>query len=184
MTETRHYSARAAAVLLTAWLGNLLFGAPAGFVAAVLLAASVLLGVEARMAKIDAVLLAVILTARRRWRGSILRMQRARGAAALGRAAVAGIGRRADAERSDHPAGRVGTVLLLTIAERNAAWLRQLRADSVPLMLLVCCRGSSRSRSRATAHSEIAVGKSLLGKVATGQQAHGAPPGYIWPPSR
>ena len=52
-----------AAVLLTAWIGNLLFGAPAGFVAAVLLAASVLLGVEARMAKIDAVLLAAILTA-------------------------------------------------------------------------------------------------------------------------
>ena len=52
-----------AAVLLTAWIGNLLFGAPAGFVAAVLLAASVLLGVEARMAKIDAVLLAATLTA-------------------------------------------------------------------------------------------------------------------------
>jgi 4-amino-4-deoxy-L-arabinose transferase-like glycosyltransferase len=47
-----------AAVLLTAWIGNLLFGAPTGFVAAVLLASSVLLGVEARMAKIDAVLLA------------------------------------------------------------------------------------------------------------------------------
>ena len=46
-------------VLLTAWIGNLLFGRPTGFVAAVLLAVSLILGVEARMAKIDAVLLAV-----------------------------------------------------------------------------------------------------------------------------
>src|SRR5207245_3936655 len=49
------------AVLLTAWIGNLLFGAPTGFLAAVLLAASLILGVEARMAKIDAVLLAAVL---------------------------------------------------------------------------------------------------------------------------
>src|SRR5204862_6203117 len=46
------------AVLLTAWIGNLLFGAPVGFLAAVLMAVSLILGVGARMAKIDAVLLA------------------------------------------------------------------------------------------------------------------------------
>src|SRR5204862_5206356 len=51
------------AVLLTAWIGNLLFGAPVGFVAAVLMAVSLILGVGARMAKIDAVLLATVLAA-------------------------------------------------------------------------------------------------------------------------
>jgi 4-amino-4-deoxy-L-arabinose transferase-like glycosyltransferase len=51
------------AVLLTAWIGNLLFGAPAGFLAAVLMAVSLILGVEARMAKIDAALLAAVLAA-------------------------------------------------------------------------------------------------------------------------
>src|SRR3954454_12857002 len=42
-----------AAVLLTAWIGNLLFGAPAGFVAAVLLAGSGLLGGGGRMGQIE-----------------------------------------------------------------------------------------------------------------------------------
>ena len=96
-----------AAVLLTAWIGNLLFGAPAGFVAAVLLAASVLLGVEARMAKIDAVLLAVTLTAQ----AALARIYLAAaagqgGAGALGRACCGWHRRRADAEGADHPAGR------------------------------------------------------------------------------
>ena len=96
-----------AAVLLTAWIGNLLFGAPAGFVAAVLLAASVLLGVEARMAKIDAVLLAVD-AGGAGGAGADLSRRRGRegGTGALGRAAVAGARRRADAEGADHPAGR------------------------------------------------------------------------------
>src|SRR5437868_3786097 len=51
------------AVLLTAWIGNLLFGAPTGFLAAALMAMSLILGIEARMAKIDATMLAAVLAA-------------------------------------------------------------------------------------------------------------------------
>jgi 4-amino-4-deoxy-L-arabinose transferase-like glycosyltransferase len=170
-----------AAVLLTAWIGNLLFGAPAGFVAAVLLAASVLLGVEARMAKIDAVLLAAILMAQ----AALARLYLA---CASGREAprrwaallwfALGVGLMLK--------GPIillvvlGTALLLTIAERNAAWLRQLRAGwGVPLMLAVVLPWFvAIAIASHGAFFEIAVGKSLLGKVATGQQAHGAPPGY------
>jgi 4-amino-4-deoxy-L-arabinose transferase-like glycosyltransferase len=170
-----------AAVLLTAWIGNLLFGAPAGFVAAVLLAASVLLGVEARMAKIDAMLLAATLAAQialaRIYLAAVSgREAPRRWAALLWLASGAGLMLK----------GPIillvvlGTVLLLVVSERKVAWLRQLRAGwGVPLMLavvlpwLIAIAIASHGQ-----FFEIAVGKSLLGKVATGQQAHGAPPGY------
>jgi 4-amino-4-deoxy-L-arabinose transferase-like glycosyltransferase len=175
-----------AAVLLTAWIGNLLFGAPAGFIAAMLMAASVLLGVEARMAKIDAVLLAVTLTAQ----------------AALARVYLSAV-----SEREASPptiANRwaalfwlasgaglmlkgpiillvvLGTVLLLVVSERRAAWLRGLRpAWGVPLMLAVVLPWLvAIGIVSGGEFFEIALGKSLLGKITTGQQSHGAPPGY------
>ena len=126
-----------AAVLLTAWIGNLLFGAPAGFVAAVLLAASVLLGVEARMANIDAVLLATAGA-----QAGLARIYLSAAAGRIPRAGplllVVGARRRPDAEGADHPAGRVGTVLLLASPSAAAAWLRQLRPGwGLPLMLAV-----------------------------------------------
>ena len=74
----------------------------------------------------------------------------------------------------------LGTVLLLVVSERRAAWLRQLRPGwGVPLMLAVVLPWliAIGIASDGT-FFEIAIGKSLLGKVATGQQAHGAPPGY------
>ena len=170
-----------AAVLLTAWIGNLLFGAPAGFVAAVLLASSVLLGVEARMAKIDAVLLAAILTAQaalaKIYLACVSGREARRGwAALLWLALGAGLMLK----------GPIillvvlGTALLLTIAERNMAWLRQLRPGwGVPLMLAVVLPWLiAIGIASGGTFFEIAIGRSLLGKVATGQQAHGAPPGY------
>jgi 4-amino-4-deoxy-L-arabinose transferase-like glycosyltransferase len=73
-----------------------------------------------------------------------------------------------------------GTVLLLTITERRAVWLRRLRpARGVPLMLgvvlpwFIAIAVTSKGEFFATA-----VGHNLLGKVATGQQSHGAPPRY------
>ncbi|MGE0259254.1 MAG: ArnT family glycosyltransferase [Alphaproteobacteria bacterium] len=170
-----------AAVLLTAWIGNLLFGAPAGFIAAVLLASSVLLGVEARMAKIDAVLLAATLVAQ----AALARIYLAsasgreitrRWAALLWLALGAGLMLK----------GPIillvvlGTVLLLVIVERRAAWLRQLRPGwGVPLMLAVVLPWLiAIGIASGGEFFAIAIGKSLLGKVATGQQSHGAPPGY------
>ena len=52
-----------AATLLTAWLGSMLFGTTAGVAAGLLLGISVVMGVEARLATIDATLLPVILLA-------------------------------------------------------------------------------------------------------------------------
>ena len=87
-----------------------------------------------------------------------------------------------------------GTILLLTITERRVGWLRRLRpAWGVPLLLLVvlpwfiAIAVTSNGEFFATA-----IGHNLLGKVATGQQSHGAPPGYylvaflltFWPGSQ
>jgi 4-amino-4-deoxy-L-arabinose transferase-like glycosyltransferase len=169
------------AVLLTAWIGNLLFGAPTGFVAAVLLASSVLLGVEARMAKIDAVLLAAILTAQAALAKIYL-------ASAVGREAVRrwaallwlALGAGLMLKGPIILLVVLGTALLLTLADRRTAWLRQLRPGwGVPLMLAVVVPWFVAITIASNGEFfAIAVGKSLLGKVATGQQAHGAPPGY------
>ena len=49
------------AILLTLWIGTILFDPPTATIGALLLAGSVILGVEARMATTDAVLLATVL---------------------------------------------------------------------------------------------------------------------------
>jgi 4-amino-4-deoxy-L-arabinose transferase-like glycosyltransferase len=69
---------------------------------------------------------------------------------------------------------------LLAISQRRIGWLRLLRPLwGVPLMLaivlpwLVLIAIVSKGEFFASA-----IGHNLLGKVATGQQSHGAPPGY------
>jgi 4-amino-4-deoxy-L-arabinose transferase-like glycosyltransferase len=168
-------------VLLTAWIGNLLFGAPAGFLAAVLMAVSLILGIEARMAKIDAALMAAILAAQ----GALATIYLG---SATGREAPAGwaaafwlaLGLGVMLKGPIILLVSFGTILLLTVSERRAGWLRRLRpAWGAPLMLavvlpwFVAITLTSEGKFFADA-----VGHNLLGKVATGQQSHGAPPGY------
>jgi len=174
------------AVLLTAWIGNLLFGEPAGFLAAVLIAVSLILGVEARMAKIDAVLLATVLAAQ----AALAKIYLAPTTSPPGTGRGPPLGWAASFWLA-LGAGLMlkgpiillvvfGAILLLTFTERRVGWLRRLRpAWGVPLMLAVVLPWfitiavASKGEFFATA-----VGHSLLGKVATGQQSHGAPPGY------
>src|SRR5262249_33817394 len=169
------------AVLVTAWIGNLLFGAPAGFLAAVLMAVSLILGVEARMAKIDAVLLAAVLAAQAALAKIYLESTADR-EPSLGWAAAFWLALGAGLMLKGPIILLVvcGTMLLLTVTQRRAAWLRGLRpAWGIPLLLLavmpwfIAIAVTSKGAFFATA-----VGHNLLGKVATGQQSHGAPPGY------
>ncbi len=169
------------AVLLTAAIGNLLFGAPAGFLAAVLMAVSLLLGVEARMAKIDAALLAAVLAAQYALARIYLASATDR-KAPPGWAAVYWLALGAGVLLKGPIILLVvfGTLLLLTISERRFDWLSQLRpAWGLVLMLVVvlpwfvAIAVASKGEFFATA-----VGHNLLGKVAVGQQSHGAPPGY------
>ena len=167
-----------AAVLITGWLGAWLFGRRVGLTAAALLAACFSLGFEARIAKIDATLLMVILTAQvALMRLYLDRMSRPRATAALFWGAL-GVGLMLK-----------GPIILIVVAttvlallawDRKVAWLKRLNAHwGVPLMLAIVLPwyvaiglvsdGEFFAR---------AIGKSMMGKVATGQQAHGAPPGY------
>ena len=176
------------AVLLTAWIGNRLFGTPTGFLAAVLLAVSLILGVEARMAKIDAVLLAAVLAAQAAlatiYLASATDREVPRGWAAAAFWLALGVGLMLKGPIILLVV--VGTILMLTITERRVGWLRRLQpAWGLPLMLIlvlpwfIAIGFTSKGGFFASA-----VGHNLLGKVATGQQSHGAPPGSYLAVSR
>jgi 4-amino-4-deoxy-L-arabinose transferase-like glycosyltransferase len=193
-----------AAVLLTAWIGNLLFGAPVGFLASALMAVSLILGVGARLAKTDAALLAAVLAAEaalaKIWLANRPSRQRplpppggeterggplsptlspgGRGSAALFWLAL-GVG-----VMLKGPIILLvvfATILLLAISERRASWLLRLRPLwGVPLMLAVVLPWlfTIGIASDGKFFSQ-AIGQNLLGKVAAAQESHGAPPGYF-----
>ena len=114
------------AVLMTLWMGRRWFGAEAGFAAAVLIAGSLLLGVEARLAKTDAALLATILLAQAQLGEAWLRPE-----APLARWrwlafwAASGLGILIKGPILPLVAGL--TAAALAIAVRRAAWLGRLR---------------------------------------------------------
>ena len=167
-----------AAVLLTARLAGGLLGRPAGLAAGVLLATSLALGVEARTAKTDAMLLAAVVAAQSALALLYLgRAARPRLAAAVFWAAL-GVGVMLKGPIILMVSGL--TVAALVAWDRRVAWLSRLRAGwGVPLTAaivlpwLVAIAIASEGEFFARA-----IGQNLLGKVAAGQQAHGAPPGY------
>jgi 4-amino-4-deoxy-L-arabinose transferase-like glycosyltransferase len=178
------------AVLLTALIGNILFGAPAGFIAAVLMVASVMLGAEARMGKIDAVLLATVLAAQT----ALARIYLEPAVKSVAGKTATGVGpptRWVAAFWLALGCGLMlkgpiillvvgGTILLLLAIERRGAWLRRLRpAWGVPLMLAVVLPWFVAIYIVSHgAFFSTAVGHNLLDKVTHGHQSHGAPPGY------
>lgn len=178
-------------VLLTAWLGARLFGRLAGMAAGAMLAACLVLNVEARMAKIDATMLVAVLAAQSAL--LLLYLQRTArpvlAAAVLWGALGAGL-------MLKGPIPTMVTVLTaaaISLWNREASWLKRLRAHwGVPLMLAIVLPWlvAIVIRTEGAFLSE-AIGHSMLGKVADGQQGHGAPPGYhllafsvaFWPAS-
>jgi 4-amino-4-deoxy-L-arabinose transferase-like glycosyltransferase len=170
------------AVLLTAAIGARLFGAAAGTAAALMLATSLLLGLEARLAKTDAVQLAAVCAAQ----------------LALAEAYLA--------RHSRKPPGRAGPALFwgalglgilvkgpiilmvcgltaagLSLSDRSARWLARLRPWPWALLalLIVAPWGAAIMLQTKGAFLSEAVGHDLLGKVAGAQESHGAPPGFF-----
>lgn len=168
------------AVLGTAWLAARIGGPAAGVAAGVLLAVSLVVAVESRTGRSDALLLAaVVVTQAALWR--ITRMPEER-PAFLGAPAVFWVA---------HGLGVlfkgpiITLVVALTIAalclwSRDRALLRRLRilpglavtaAIVLPWLLAITVR-------TGPAYLQEALGSSMMGKVAEGDRAHGAPPGY------
>ena len=170
------------AVLATAWAGTRLFGAGAGFAAAMLLAGCVVLGVEARMAKTDAVLLATVVLAQ----GALARVWLARAAATAAGWGVPllfwlALGVGILIKGPVGPMVSALTVLALCLIEGRFGWLRRLRPwlglavvaeVAAPWLIAI----SIATHGQFLAES---VGHDLLAKVASGQEAKGLPPGFF-----
>ncbi|MHC5653284.1 ArnT family glycosyltransferase [Stappia sp. ICDLI1TA098] len=170
------------AVLLTYWCTRAFAGPRPALVAGALVAAALIVGVEARLAKTDAALLATILAAQ----GALARIWLSRSAEALSRLRRWGLPALfwialAVSVLIKGPVGPmvVGlTLVALCLWHRELRWLSRLRPlFGLPaFVLLVAPWFVAIYIQTDGAFFAEAVGKDLLGKVATGQESHGAPP--------
>lgn len=167
-----------AAALMTAGFAAALFGRLPGLAAGAVLAASFSLGFEARIAKIDATLLAAVTLAQ----VSLLTVYLDRAARPKATAAVfwAALGAGMMLKGPIILIVSGTTIAALCLWDRNAGWLKRLHAAwGVGLMLLIVLPWYVAIGVVSDGYFyERSVGKNLFGKVATGQQAHGGPPGY------
>ncbi|WP_042699268.1 glycosyltransferase family 39 protein [Azospirillum sp. B506] len=172
------------AVLAGAWTAARLFGGSAGFIAGLMMASCVVLGVEARMAKTDAVLLATVVIGQAVLAHLYLRrcepapVGRAAWAAPLVFWIAAGIGVLVKGPMVLLVSG--STALVLALWDREAGWLKRLKplaglgivvAIAAPWLIAIAIK----SKGAFFAES---VGHDMLGKVSGGQEGKGLPPGY------
>jgi len=181
-----------AAVLLLYWTGGALFGREAALVGAVGLAGIFGLAFEARIAKTDAVLLACAVLAQ----GALAQVYvaRSRGATPGGHLAWLfwiGQGVGILVKGPIVPLLSILTVAVLAVLDRRIAWLKDLKplrglallaAMVAPWLIAITIRSDG-------AFWQASVGQDLGAKLASGQESHGAPPGYfaitwslyVWP---
>jgi 4-amino-4-deoxy-L-arabinose transferase-like glycosyltransferase len=167
-------------VLLTYWAALAFGGRRAAFLAAALMAASVILAVEARLAKTDAMLLACSVAAM----GALARVYLARDVArpSFGVVAIFWIALAAGILIKGPMVllfvGLCG--LVLSFREGSARWLLALRpVPGLAFTALVVAPWFIAIASKSGGEFyRLAVGDDMLGKVATGQQNHFAPPGF------
>lgn len=195
------------AVCATAFIGALLISPLAGLLAGIVLASTLLLGVEARLAKTDAALLACVVLAQmvlaRLWIA-------AKTGARTGCQTDVQADVQADAQtggqaEAQSPVRRrsillfwivlgVGvlikgpivpmvsglTALVLSVGSRSVKWLAPLKSSEgfalclaiiLPWLVVISIKTQG-------AFWVDSVGKDLMAKAASGQEGHGAPPGY------
>lgn len=170
------------AVIATFWVAAMFVSRRSAILAAVMMASSILLGIEARLAKTDAMLLFMVVLC-------------------IGVLARAYLPRR-EGER-DNPAlpfvfwialaaGVLlkGPLILMLIGlpivtlvaiDRSVSWLKALRPlIGVPIFLLLVLPwfAAIMMRTGSTFFSD-SIGSDMLSKVYSGQEGHGAPPGYF-----
>jgi 4-amino-4-deoxy-L-arabinose transferase-like glycosyltransferase len=170
------------AVLATYWCALAFVGRRGAVLAAVMMAASTLLGGEARLAKTDAMLLFTIIAAMAVLARAYLTPRDA-GNQRLGwvlpaifwTALAAGILIKGPVNLMV-----VGlTAVTLSIYERSARWLLALRplVGCAWLVLIVLPWFAAIYWRAGSAFLVNSVGHDMLGKLASAQEAHGAPPG-------
>ncbi len=171
------------AVLLTYWTALAFTSRRAAFLVAALTASLVILGVEARLAKTDAVLLATVMAGM----GALARVwfgytdPRTVKRPGLGNAVVFWLAMAIGIliKGPITPMIALFVALPLSWRERNLRWLGALRPRLgllivavivLPWIVAILIRSGG-------AFFDEAIGKDMLGKVAGGQERHGGPPG-------
>ena len=170
------------AIFLTFAIGKKLFDTRAGLIVAALLGTSTLLVVESTIAKTDATLLAVTLWAMWALGVHYLHASDPKGTkpkplVTYSFWAALGVGLLIKGPVTLMVVGL--TVLTLCIADRSMRWLKDLRPLSGVLLTAVIALPWFIAIYFATdgAFYAEALGKDLGGKIASGQESHGAPPG-------
>ena len=165
------------AVGFTFLLGMKMSSVRVGFLAGMGMAAAILLGVEARLAKTDAMLLATIMAVQwLLWELYENREGLTRSKAVLFWGAL-GLGVLIKGPIILLVAGF--TIILLAIIERSIEWLEGTQWKiGIPLFLVITLPWLIAIGFHTDWGFYIdAVGKDMLGKVATAKESHGAPPG-------
>jgi 4-amino-4-deoxy-L-arabinose transferase-like glycosyltransferase len=173
------------AVLLTYWTALAFVPRRAAVLAGIMMAASILLGGEARLAKTDAVLLATIIAAMGAMARIYLRERAQPGAESdwvlpviFWTALAGGILLK-------------GPLILMVVGlaaaavsifDRSARWLLALKPAPGVIWLAILVSPWFIAILSKAGGSFLAesVGQDLLGKLASGQESHGAPPGYYF----
>jgi 4-amino-4-deoxy-L-arabinose transferase-like glycosyltransferase len=173
------------AVLLTYWTALAFVGRRTALLAALMMASSVLLGVEARLAKTDAVLLFTSVAAMGAMARIYLISRRTpelavgwRLPAMLWTAMAAGV-----LIKGPLILMFVGlTALTLSIADRSGRWIWSLRplAGFAWLIALVLPWFAAILIKSGGSFIAQSVGEDMLSKVFGGQESHGAPPGVYF----
>jgi len=169
------------AVLLTYWAALAFVTRRAAFLAGLMMATCVLLNIEARLAKTDAVLLMCCVAAMGVMARAYLTQSTGRDipwshALVLWTALAAGI-----LLKGPLILMIVGlAALALAVADRSAAWLMRLRplVGVLWILLLVLPWFVAIMGRAGDSFLQESVGQDLFAKIFKGQETHGAPPGY------
>jgi 4-amino-4-deoxy-L-arabinose transferase-like glycosyltransferase len=173
------------AVLLTYWTALAFVARRTALLAALMMASSVLLGVEARLAKTDAVLLLTSVAAMGAMARIYLMSRRTPGIAVgwrlpaiLWTALAAGV-----LIKGPLILMFVGlAALALSIADRSGRWIWSTRpvAGLAWLIVLVLPWFVAIIAKSGGGFLAQSIGEDMLAKVIGGQESHGAPPGYYF----
>jgi 4-amino-4-deoxy-L-arabinose transferase-like glycosyltransferase len=169
------------AVLLTYWAALVFVSRRIAYLAGLMMATSVLLGVEARLAKTDAMLLLCCVAAMGVMARAYLRQSLGRdvgwGHAFILWTAIA-VGILVKGPLILMVTGLAAVALC--IADRSARWLLRLRPAPgiIWVLLLVLPWFVAIMAKSGDSFLQESVGQDLLSKILHGQETHGAPPGY------
>jgi 4-amino-4-deoxy-L-arabinose transferase-like glycosyltransferase len=167
------------AVLLTFAFGSRWIGREAALAGAAILATTLGLDIEAHLAKTDAVLLCLTVAAQ----GALAEAWRVRGERVPARWAVLfwlAQGAAILVKGPVTPALSILTIAALSLAARDARWLRGLRPARGVALLVLAVAPWLIAISVAThgAFLEGSLLRDFFGKLAGGEESHGAWPGY------